>query len=236
MTASGETLAGALRDAAQRQGLTVPAEVVEHSPGVASRVPAAVAHRPALLVSAAGAQRWWSIRGEEPHQGLALIEGSSTDLAEVVRAADAWCAGEPLEAIAAVTPFVTLTGRFEVPDGDPAGLVESEWRHLLVEAATEGWPGYRALIDAAYAEPRLRALYPFTSHWTLRFSTSTRPRLSRDPLLCIRPPSRSGTEHVVMDGYMDVPELARTPDAAEAVAVAVRHLPADLPPVTYGGD
>ncbi|MFH9040705.1 DUF6193 family natural product biosynthesis protein [Streptomyces sp. NPDC017966] len=33
---------------------------------------------------------------------------------------------------------------------------------------------HQALIEAAYAEPTLRALYPFTSHWALRFSTTIR--------------------------------------------------------------
>ncbi|MEW2077170.1 DUF6193 family natural product biosynthesis protein [Streptomyces sp. NPDC013433] len=33
---------------------------------------------------------------------------------------------------------------------------------------------HQALIEAAYAEPALRALYPFTSHWALRFSTTIR--------------------------------------------------------------
>ncbi|MFC8260194.1 DUF6193 family natural product biosynthesis protein [Streptomyces sp. NPDC057291] len=28
------------------------------------------------------------------------------------------------------------------------------------------------------AEPALRALYPFTSHWVLGFATTTRPRLA----------------------------------------------------------
>ncbi|MFF7048208.1 DUF6193 family natural product biosynthesis protein, partial [Streptomyces griseorubiginosus] len=37
---------------------------------------------------------------------------------------------------------------------------------------------YQALIEAAHAEPALRALYPFTSHCALRFSTTTRPRLT----------------------------------------------------------
>ncbi len=37
---------------------------------------------------------------------------------------------------------------------------------------------YRTLLEAAYAEPALRALDPFTSHWALRFSTTTRPGLT----------------------------------------------------------
>jgi hypothetical protein len=39
-------------------------------------------------------------------------------------------------------------------------------------------PEFQALIEAAYREAALRALYPFTSHWTLRFCTNTRPGLT----------------------------------------------------------
>jgi len=72
-------------------------------------------------------------------------------------------------------PFVHLSGRFEVPDNDPAQLVESEWQHLRTRAAEANSPEFQALVEAAYREPALRALYPFTSHWTLRFSTNTGP-------------------------------------------------------------
>lgn len=70
-----------------------------------------------------------------------------------------------------------LTGRFEVAD--------SESQHLLTETDELDRPKYCALVEAAYAEPALRGLYPFTSRWTLRFSTSARPRLTIIPLLGI---------------------------------------------------
>lgn len=51
---------------------------------------------------------------------------------------------------------------------------DREW--LLRDAGEADWPGYRALIMAAHAERRLRQLYPYTSHWMLRFSTTTASR------------------------------------------------------------
>ncbi|WP_442934618.1 DUF6193 family natural product biosynthesis protein [Micromonospora sp. CPCC 205739] len=45
------------------------------------------------------------------------------------------------------------------------------------------------LIEAAYAEPKLRRLYPYTSHWSLNFSAST--------LLPHVSPSRGGSYDVV---------------------------------------
>ncbi|MFJ5798558.1 DUF6193 family natural product biosynthesis protein [Streptomyces decoyicus] len=74
-----------------------------------------------------------------------------------------------------------LTGQFEVPDLDPARLTASEWQSMRQEAGElePVWQEtYQALIEAAHAEPALRALYPFTSHWPLRLSITTRPSLT----------------------------------------------------------
>ncbi|MEU3910364.1 DUF6193 family natural product biosynthesis protein [Streptomyces sp. NPDC029721] len=51
-------------------------------------------------------------------------------------------------------------------------LVERTWRGLLERhpAARRGEP---AVIEAAYAEPRLRALFPFPSHGALSFHRNT---------------------------------------------------------------
>lgn len=182
-------------------------------------------------MSASHVERRWFIRGCERDQGLALIEGDTVYLAQVVRVAQAWHDGVPLTEIHQAASFVKLTGRFEVPDRDPAGLVESEWRHLRTEAAEVDWPEYHALIEAAYAEPRLRRPYPFTSHWSLRFSTSTRPSLSRDVLVCLHP--RRGRDYIVTMGFTGQ-ELGETTTAAQAVSLAALTLPADLDAVRYG--
>ncbi|GAA4613901.1 hypothetical protein GCM10023195_60430 [Actinoallomurus liliacearum] len=125
-----------------------------------------------------------------------------------------------------------LTGRLEVLDQNPALLAESEWQHLCKEAGEVNWPEHHALIEAAYAEPRLRQLYPFTSHWSLRFSTETRPNLSREVLVCLHP--RHGKDYIVTAGYTGR-ILGGTAAAEEAVSLAAHHLPAGLRPVMYGG-
>ncbi|MGW1728344.1 DUF6193 family natural product biosynthesis protein [Streptomyces sp. NPDC002306] len=50
-----------------------------------------------------------------------------------------------------------------------------QWMHAIHQARTPGrpYPGIVALLDAAAAQPRLRRLYPFNSHFTLHFSSST---------------------------------------------------------------
>ncbi|MEV5122086.1 DUF6193 family natural product biosynthesis protein [Streptomyces decoyicus] len=76
------------------------------------------------------------------------------------------------------------------------------------------WQGtYQALIEAAHAEPALRALYPFTSHWALRFSTTTRPRLTIvGPCLTVGSDGMYG----VGRGFI-TPDLGRFSTAHEAV-------------------
>ncbi|MEV7169757.1 DUF6193 family natural product biosynthesis protein [Streptomyces sp. NPDC093224] len=120
------------------------------------------------------------------------------------------------------------------PDADFARLAEAEWRNLRQEAAglEYAWrETYRALIEAAYAEPSMRALYPFTSHWALRFSPTARPRLTLGgPSLTAR---GDGTYGVGL-GFVTA-DLGCFATPQEAVAAAVPHLPADPVPLWGGG-
>ncbi len=194
---------------------------------VASSAP----RRTLLTVSAWTWERRWSIRGCESFQGLALIEGESQDLVQIARAAQAWHAGTALVEIQHTAPFVHLTGRFEVPTDDPMQLVESEWQHLLSGAGEIDRPGYGALIEAASAQPILRKLYPFTSHWVLCFSTRTGP--ARPDALPIFLDAHSANRFSVKTHHAGE-LLTETTTAAEAVSEAVRHLPTALGPVTLG--
>jgi hypothetical protein len=77
----------------------------------------------------------------------------------------------------------------------------------------------------------LRQLYPFTSHWSLRFSTSTRPGLTHDVTVCVD--ASHGKGYVVKARWIGR-ILSETTTEDEAVSLAVRHVPADLGPVTSG--
>ncbi|MEU8779536.1 DUF6193 family natural product biosynthesis protein [Streptomyces sp. NPDC048606] len=224
------SLAAALRAAAIKDGFSVPfiaseSDLLRHA-AVVSTVP----QRTILEITAWVAERRWSIRGCESFQGMALIDGTTQDLAQVARAAQAWHDGAALTDISRAASFVHLTGRFEVANHDPVRLAESEWQHLLTEADEVDWPEYRALVEAAYAEPALRGLYPFTSHRTLRFSTSTRPRLTVIPL-CLD--AHRDTRYTLSASIMGE-VLVDTITVADAVSTAVRHLPSGLGPVTSG--
>ncbi|MER5916607.1 DUF6193 family natural product biosynthesis protein [Streptomyces sp. NPDC001982] len=226
-------LGAALRAVAEEGGFSIPVTASASSPLIHATVASTLPHREALLVRSWAIKRRWSIRGEESFQGMALIDGDTEDLAQVARAAQAWHDGVALSDIRKAAPFVHLTGRFEVPDHDPVRLTESEWQHLRTEARELERPGeaYRALVEAAYAEPALRGLYPFTSHWTLRFSTTTRPRLTIfGPCLLAHDVDR----YTVSTEFTGADALAQTTTAQEAVAAAVRHLPYSPGPVTSG--
>ncbi|MFE4172936.1 DUF6193 family natural product biosynthesis protein [Streptomyces sp. NPDC056909] len=227
-------LAAALRAEADGCLAAVPVTSSDFAPLCHAAVASTLPHRKPLAISAWSHERRWSIRGEEPFQGMPLIEGRTDDLAEVARAARAWHDGATLDDIRQAAPFVHLTGRFEVPDNDPARLTESEWQGMRQEAAEleAAWrETYHSLIEAAHAEPALRALYPFTSHWVLRFSTTTRPALT-----IVGPSLSAGSDgtYGVGRGFISQ-EFAQFATAREAVAVAVRRLPSGLGPTTLGG-
>ncbi|WP_234335881.1 DUF6193 family natural product biosynthesis protein [Streptomyces sp. NRRL S-1022] len=226
-------LAAALRAEVEGHLGVAAVESSDSAPLLHATVASVLPYREPLRISAWQYERRWSISGTEPSVGAPLIDGTTDDLAEVAKAAWAWHDGEPLRGIRQTAPFVHLTGRFEVPDHDPARLAESEWQCMRQEAAeleVDWQEAYQALIEAAYAEPLLRALFPFRSHWGLRFSTTTRPAVTIvGPCLTANDDGTYG----VGRGFI-TPDLGLFDSLHDAVAVAVRELPSGLGPVTLG--
>lgn len=239
MAAEG-SLAAALQAVAAEQGLS-PIAVAPESDLFHARVPSYAPGREALTVSAWHVERKWSIAGRGRGNGSGkpqlLVEGTTQDLREVPLVALAWRDGVPLRDIDRLASFVELTGRYEVPDDSPAHLVASEWAYLRKEARDAGRPEYQALIEATYAHPELRHLYPFTSHWNLLFSAVV-PTLEAAPagqansthsfseaLICLMA-SHDGSYKVRTPFYG--PILAEATTAEEAAGVAARLLPGDL--------
>ncbi|MFJ8746552.1 DUF6193 family natural product biosynthesis protein [Embleya sp. NPDC127516] len=106
----------------------------------------------------------------------------------------------------------------EAPD------IPTAWRQLL-----ERTPGTRQgdplVVEAAHVEPRLRSLYPWPSHGTLKFLRSAPPWDRSDPddlpfIVCGGPPYK-----VYSTGYTTLLGEADTPE--EAAALVVAHLPSD---------
>ncbi|WP_420713823.1 DUF6193 family natural product biosynthesis protein [Streptomyces sp. NRRL WC-3742] len=76
-----------------------------------------------------------------------------------------------------------------------------------------------------HSEPKLRRLYPFTSHWALSFSNTPNypffpPFVSLD--------SPRGTGDYTIREWWNGPILHHVTTAAEAIAIAVSRIPADL--------
>ncbi|NRQ38518.1 hypothetical protein HII36_42845 [Nonomuraea sp. NN258] len=126
----------------------------------------------------------------------------------------------------------------------PAETVEARWQQQLLvwrwyherfEALHPGndYPGIVALIEAAGAEPKLRQLYPFTSHFRLLFSSCTRyPWSVQAPSI---EPLPDGRFHVRRPRSFE--DIGVTHTAGTAVALAVDNLPAGLgPAVDSQGD
>lgn len=217
------SLAAALQASAAEQGLSLgDVTANEMAPLRYAGIPSTTALRQPLGVSAGHRERYWSIEGWG--EGICLVSGHTTDLAAVARAAHAWREGLPLREMRRHAPFVELSRRADAAAQGPAEVVAAEWQELRDDAAKADWPEYLALIEAAYAEPRLRRLYPYTSHWTLRFSTTTGMPFSPD-LVCLS--ASRGNDFSVRESWTGQ-VLGQTATAAEAVALAVGRLPADL--------
>ena len=225
------SLAAVLQIVADADGLSLPILGSESKSLYHATVASKVPHRNKLIVSAYTWKRWWSIRGVDAFRDMELIGGDTDELTQIVRAAHAWHEGVALAEIRAAAPFVHLSGRFEVPDNDPAQLTESEWQHLRTRAAEADWPEFQALVEATYREPALRALYPFTSHWTLRFSTNTGPWMA-DLGLFLN--AHRGGRYTLSNSLFEDEILGEAATAEELASVAVRHLPSGLEPVTLG--
>ncbi|MFC4071920.1 DUF6193 family natural product biosynthesis protein [Actinoplanes subglobosus] len=215
------SLAAALQAAAADQGLSLtmiatPSDLVRHA-----TMPSVLPHREALFVSAWHFERKWWVSGSA-NNGL-LISGTTPDLHLLPRVVLGWAEGASLGEIAQAAPFDVLTGRFEVPDGNPADVIAAEWQYTLKDAQQSDWPEYLALIEAAYAEPKLRRLYPYTSHWELSFSATPYPFT---PSFATLVASRGGAYTV--KEWWNGPALAQVTTPAETISIAVDRIPEGL--------
>ncbi len=214
------SLAAAIQALAAEQGLSLAMTVTPSDPLRHATVSSVLPHRGTLFVSAATFERRWWVQGTADNGPL--ISGVTHDLRHVPEVVLGWVEGASLAEIGRVARFDTLTGRLEVPDGDPTALIDAEWPYLLKDAREADWPEYRALIEAAHAEPRLRRFYPFTSHHALSFSATPRPDLG--PTFATVEAPRDGGDYTVRE-WWDGPVVAEVGTVAEAISVAVARIP-----------
>ncbi|GGK61941.1 hypothetical protein Ppa06_60830 [Planomonospora parontospora subsp. parontospora] len=158
-----------------------------------------------------------------------MISGQTQKLSEVAKVAREWRHGTPLRDIQRSAPFTELTYLAEAAEQGPAHLVSVQWEWVRQDAEEAPWPEYRVLVEAAYAEPRLRQLFPYVSHWLLRFSTTTGSPFSPD-VVCLQ----VGRDGYVVKASSYGPVLGETAGPEEAVALAARHLPTGIGPAVTG--
>ncbi|GAA1710432.1 hypothetical protein GCM10009745_68050 [Kribbella yunnanensis] len=164
-------------------------------------------------------------------RGVSLIHGTTDDLHAVTKAAAAWRTGATLRELRDLCPFITFNELAEAHERGPADAVTMMWRLVREEMAEDiPFPAVRDLVEAAYAEPKLRQLYPVTSHWSLHFSTCT-----GFPFTWVVPfvdPLRDGRYRVCGPHRGTVVGEADT--AEQAIALVVGHMPSDIGPAVVG--
>lgn len=223
------SLAAALRAVAAAKGLVL-GQVITHAekPLQYAGVTSATPLRNQLDINAGSTRRCWGITGWG--QGVWMIGGSTQQLVDVARAAQLWREGIPLRDIRQAVPFVELTRLAEAAEQGPEQLVAAQWQWLREDAEQANWPEHQALVEAAHAEPRLRQLYPYTSHWSLRFSTTTGFPFSPDAV-CLE--ATLNGLFIAKTSFRGA-VLGQTGTAEEAVSIAVGHLAGDPGPATAG--
>ena len=156
-------------------------------------------------------------------QGVMMAQGSTVDLHEATEAAYGWHTGSSLRELRAAWPFVNFGTLAEAHERGDAPQVKWQILH-----DSPHLPELHPLVDAAMAQPRLRALFPYTSLATLHLSRCTGYPYTTD-LPYVQPLS---------DGRFQVVEPAglhhTAVGAAEAVALLLAALPHDCGPAVAG--
>ncbi|MEV6570497.1 DUF6193 family natural product biosynthesis protein [Streptomyces sp. NPDC051577] len=233
LTSAG-SLAAALESVAAGLGLGWdPVLVSESDPLRSAGVASEVVDRETCWITLGSAERQFLLSGW--CRGVRLISGSTPDLGDMALALEGWRKGATLREIHEAAPFVTVTELARAHEHGPAAAVAVGWR-LLLEGLRQKEDLFSyarstlRIAEAAYAEPKLRRLYPFTSHRSLHFTTCVGIPYSRDvPHV---DPLSDGRYRVHAPSRGAVIGDADTPEAA--VALVVSGLPVGCGPAVAG--
>ncbi|GAA3774393.1 DUF6193 family natural product biosynthesis protein [Streptomyces phyllanthi] len=112
-------------------------------------------------------------------------------------------------------------------DQDAAARTETEWKRLLGSRYVES-----ELVRAAYAEPRLRQLFPWTGMWELHFSRCIESPWTWDvPYIRPQPGGRFRVE-----GPSRTEFVGEADSVEAAVAMVVDRLPPGCGPAVVNRD
>lgn len=162
-------------------------------------------------------------------RGVLMAKGTSTSLEAIVAAVAAWQTGASLRKLQDACPFIEYGPLAEAHERGDA--LEAKW---TIYRRTSASHVDHELIEAAYAQPQLRALFPFHSHTSLNFSRCTGFPHTHDVPVITPVDGRyrvtwwkTRSPHGPADiGEVDTPH--------NAVALAVTHLPSSCGPAAAG--
>ncbi|GAB3248996.1 DUF6193 family natural product biosynthesis protein [Kineosporia babensis] len=239
---SSESLRAALLGAAVQQDLDLGEVVLEPDVQVPyAGVTSLLAEREPFWVALL-----WPEQGlfsyEGWGQGIELLTDDTDDLAEVARIAAGWRRGLPLREIQQTAPSLQISELAEAHERGPAHVVDLRWRNLLTglqKDTVSADPGIRArgqdalpLAEAAAAEPQLRQLSPYLSHYTLHFSRCTgQPPTADVPFVVPLGEDYEVRGNWTIDRFQT---LGRATTAQQAVALVLNHLPPRCGPAVSG--
>jgi hypothetical protein len=220
--AAAGSLAAALARTAERMGVNLDIRPARDG----SRLTCASIHTPRghFGVNTGAVERWFIT--SLWWRGVELTRGHTKDLTAVVGAAETWASGASLADLCTAWPHLGLWEMAQAHERGPGDMVAVKWQRLRQHAALIVAP----LVEAAYAEPRLRMLYPFTSHHDLHFSRCTGFPYSFDvPFIQHLPGGR-----YLVAGLRRGRVVGDADDPASAVALVVAGLPAGCGPAIAG--
>ncbi|MFF0387532.1 DUF6193 family natural product biosynthesis protein [Kitasatospora sp. NPDC004615] len=152
-----------------------------------------------------------------------MASGRTDDLAAVAAAVADWQRPVPVRELVTRRPFL---GTWELAEAHERGEpIPVRWKQLLANR-NRRTKGLREFIEAAHAEPRLRALSPGMAMWWVTFSRRAEDPISHD-LPMVRPLGEDRFE--VRHRAEDRPPLTTTGVAA-TVAAVLDLLPEDAVP------
>ncbi|TXS54380.1 DUF6193 family natural product biosynthesis protein [Streptomyces sp. t39] len=224
-------VAAAVERTAAGMATAVRVVVADGQTSLAAVDPPAVPPRRPLVLRLAADRRLFTVGGWS--RGVELVRGSTTDLGDVVAAAVAWGEGRSLGDLHALFPFLSSDEQAMAHETGPEAVVDLQWRLLRERAAGEtGFPAFGLLVEAAYAQPVLRRLSVFSSHWVLGFSAGTGPSSGAEVAVA---PAYGGRPYEVRR-FLHEGVIGEAGTAEEAVALAIARLPADLGPARAAPD
>ncbi|MGW5276230.1 DUF6193 family natural product biosynthesis protein [Streptomyces sp. NPDC004044] len=162
-------------------------------------------------------------------RGVAMAKGTTTTLNEAATATGVWQSGATLEDLQSACSFVHYGPLAEAHERGDA--VETMW---TIYRQTTASHVDHDLIEACYAQPQLRVLFPFHSHRSLNFSRCTGFPYTHDVPVITPVDGRYRVTWWKTRSPQGPADIGEADNPRDAVALAVAHLPPESGPAVAG--